>query len=397
MAGTGPTRRDLPFSRQRLDPRAVEVVRRLQEAGFETYFVGGCVRDLVLDREPKDFDVATAARPEQVRRLFRRSRIIGRRFQLVHVYGGRAVYEVSTFRCEPEEARGAARLIRNDNTFGTAQSDALRRDFSVNALFLDPLAGAIVDWVGGLEDLRERRLRSIGDPARRFREDPVRILRLVKFLRRLGLEPGSAEILAAYRFAPYLVEAAPPRVVEELFRLLATGDMEGVLEDLLALRALRLVLPDLAPWLEARPERLERLRARLRSLDAYVREGAEPTYGLRLAFLYGLRVEEELDPRRRTLAVRDPAQVPVALLAALQRRGRLARAIVARAGRILLAQSRLEQGPGRRPDEAARLADHDWFPDALEYFRCRVEAAGGDLGLHDEWHELALSLERDQR
>ncbi len=191
-----PLRRRLPFSRRRLDRGGTEIVRRLQEAGFEAYFVGGCVRDLLLGRQPKDFDIATSARPNQVRRLFRRSRIIGRRFRLAHVYSGREVFEVATFRrVPPELEEGEVQMIREDNTFGTAAEDARRRDFTVNALFLDPVEGEIVDWVGGFEDLAARRLRSIGDPRLRFREDPVRILRLLKFLfERIAGDPVTLEV-----------------------------------------------------------------------------------------------------------------------------------------------------------------------------------------------------------
>ncbi|TAH38491.1 MAG: polynucleotide adenylyltransferase PcnB [Planctomycetota bacterium] len=400
MTAMEPVRREPPFSRRLLDPRAVDVISRLQQAGFETYFVGGCVRDLLLEQRPKDFDIATSAHPEQVRDLFRRSRVIGRRFQLVHVYSGRGVYEVSTFRRDPEEAQDTVQIIRRDNTFGSAREDALRRDFTVNALFLDPVAGALVDWVGGLEDLGQRRLRSIGDPERRFREDPVRILRLVKFLRRLRLEPGPAEVAAAYRYAPHLVHAAPPRVAEELFRLLATGDAEGVLEDLLALRALSLVVPDLGPWLTARAERVPRLRARLAGLDNLFRDGSEPSYALRLAFLYGARLEEELGQGPRARYSSDPLHLASLLLRPLQQRARLPRLVVLRAAEILAIQQRLNGGPEARRRQGfdpAALIERESFPEALEYLRCRLEATGDELSTYDQWHELALSLEPRRR
>lgn len=392
----------LPFPRRRLDPRAVEVVLRLHQAGYEAYMVGGCVRDLLLGRQPKDFDIATSARPEQIRRLFRRSRIIGRRFRLVHVYHGRDVFEVSTFRRAPDQdEESEAQLIRSDNVFGSAREDALRRDFSVNALLLDPVTDEILDWCGGMEDLRHGRLLSIGDPRRRFLEDPVRILRLVKFVRRLGFKPGSDEVAAARELAHHLEHAAPPRVVEEVFRLMLTGDSEGVLEDLGELGLMPLLLPDLAEWLDEKPERRERLGRRLRVLDEWVADGGEPCYSLRLCFLYGLMVEEELDPASRTLPVGEFAQVPARIFGRLQQRARLPRLALTRASRILLAQLRIDPpsslGSRARRWNPARLMEQEHFLDALEYLRCRLEAEGRPPDLYDEWHERALSLTEGER
>ncbi|RMH03174.1 MAG: polynucleotide adenylyltransferase PcnB [Planctomycetota bacterium] len=400
-----PRRTPLPFPRRRLDRRAVDVVRRLQDAGHETYLVGGCVRDLLVGMRPKDFDLATAARPEQVRRLFRRSRIIGRRFRLVHVYVGRNVYEVATFRRDPPGGRGGepdeVRMIRRDNVFGTAREDALRRDFTVNALFLDPIREEILDWCGGLEDLRRGRLVSIGDPRRRFREDPVRILRLIKFLRRHGFEPGPAEVAAARELAPAVAQAAPPRVVEEVFRLMESGDMAGAWEDLEHLGLVPILLPDLAAWLDRGGDRRRRLLGRLGLLDDWIEEGGRPGYALRLCFLYGCLVEEELDPAARTLPVREFAQVPAVLFNRLQERARLPRHELTRAARILLAQLRLDPPAWlprrRRRGTAEHLIEQDWFPDALEYLRCRLEADGRDPAPYDEWHERALSLEEGER
>ncbi len=390
----------LPFPRRRLDKRAVDVVLRLQRAGYEAYMVGGCVRDLLVGRQPKDFDIATSAKPEQIRRLFRRSRIIGRRFRLVHVYVGREVYEVATFRAAPPAPGedGEAQLIKSDNVFGSAREDALRRDFTVNALLLDPAGdGEILDWAGGMEDLRHGRLISIGDPMVRFREDPVRILRLVKFVRRLEFTPGPEEIAASRELAHDLDHAAPPRVVEEVFRLMQSGDMDGALEDLELLGLVPLLLPDLAEWLEGGQGRREKLAARLRTLDDWVLDGGDPCYSLRLCFLYGPMVEEELDPATRTMRVNEFAQVPATIFSRLQERARLPRHALSRASKILLAQLRLDppesmKRRGRRWNPA-RLVEQEHFLDALEYLRCRLESDGRDPGLYDEWHERALSLQ----
>ena len=171
-------------SRKNIDPDALKVLYRLKNGGFVAYLVGGGVRDLLLERQPKDFDVGTSAHPQQVRKLFRNCFIVGRRFRLAHVRFGRKVIEVSTFRraAEPEEGDT---LIRRDNTFGSPEEDAFRRDFTVNALFYDIATFSVIDWVGGLEDLTARVIRTIGDPAQRFREDPVRMLRAVALAARL--------------------------------------------------------------------------------------------------------------------------------------------------------------------------------------------------------------------
>lgn len=396
-----PVRADLPFSLRRLDRRAVDTVRTLQRAGYESYLVGGCVRDSMLGIRPKDYDIATAARPGQVKRLFRRSRIIGRRFRIVHVYAGRDIFEIATFRREPpRDAQARDEPIRDDNVFGTAAEDAARRDFTVNGLFLDPHKREIVDYVGGLEDLEQRRMISIGDPDLRFREDPVRILRLIKFMRRLELDAGSAEIDAARAHAGMLIEAAQPRLVEELFRLMQTGNMVGCFSDLLALGVVPLLVPDIAQWLERSPDNQERLLSMFDALDRWVQDGGEPGYGFRLACLYGPMVEDELDPDQRTVPVREIPQVPTFLLSRLQQHARLPRVAIGRAIHIMLAQEIMDPDRdalhvGRRRRRKAsreRVLASEGFEDALEFLRCRLEAAERDLAPYDEWHELGLSF-----
>ncbi len=395
------TRHSLPFSPRKLDRRAVDIVRRLNRAGHEAYLVGGCVRDHLLGLNPKDYDIATSARPGQVRRLFRRSRIIGRRFKIVHVYAGREIYEVSTFRRVPQQGKGELTApIRDDNAFGSAEEDALRRDFSVNGLFLDPGKQEIVDYIGGMRDLNERKLISIGPPDLRFREDPVRILRLIKFMRRLRLDAGPSEVSASRELAPLLAQSAEPRVVEEVFRLMLTGDMEGVWQDLKALELLPILMPDIAQWLDRDPDssaREQRMSGLFRCLDDWIWDGGDPGYGFRLAVLYGAWAEAEWDAETRSLGIRDPRHVPVALLQVLQQRARFPRTAINRGVHILQAQ--LEMDPPERPGKKRRrrkgwqerLLEHDEFSEALEFLRCRLESAGRDLSPYDQWHERAES------
>jgi poly(A) polymerase len=254
-----PTRIDAGFDQARVDPDAQKVVRRLTRHGFQAYLVGGGVRDLLLDRRPKDFDIATDARPEDVRRLFRNSRIIGRRFRLVHVlFGGGKVIEVATFRRSPiieadgpEGSNGDADLlIRSDNLFGEAHEDALRRDFTINALFYDLDAGQILDWVGGMADIERRMVRTIGEPETRFREDPVRILRAIKFAARLdlGIDPDVYDAMVFTRAT--LARAARPRLFEEILRLLRGGGAHRSIWLAWELGILSVLLPELATFLD---------------------------------------------------------------------------------------------------------------------------------------------------
>ena len=216
-------------TRQGISACAKRVTSTLQAEGYDAYVVGGAVRDLMLGREPKDFDVATSATPERVRALFRRSRIIGRRFRLVHVLCGRDVVEVSTFRgkhVDSDSETGTTdehgRILR-DNVFGSREEDAVRRDFTVNAMFYDPSTEEIVDYCDGLTDLKNRRLRMIGDPTARYREDPVRMLRAVRLAAKLGLEiePGTR---APIRELASLLENVPvSRLFEEMLKMLLSG------------------------------------------------------------------------------------------------------------------------------------------------------------------------------
>ncbi len=217
----------LNVSRNQVDANAVEVVAKLKGAGFQAWLVGGCVRDLLLGARPKDFDVATNATPEQVRGLFRRSRLVGRRFKITHVRYGRDVIEVSTFRKAPSgdlRINGNAKangLILRDNAYGTLREDAFRRDFTVNALYYDPHEERILDYVGGLEDIKRQRLRFIGDARQRLREDPVRLLRAIRFQAKLGFGVDAA--WPDNRMADRLREIPGARLFDEFTKMFLGG------------------------------------------------------------------------------------------------------------------------------------------------------------------------------
>lgn len=248
----GPERYAIELDSDLIDQDAAKVVRRLVRHGFEAYLVGGCVRDLLLDSSPKDFDVATNARPDDVRHLFRNSRVIGRRFRLVHVlFGGGKIIETATFRKNPqqEDKSGDDLLIRDDNVFGEAHEDAARRDFTINGLFYDLETNEVLDWVGGMPHIRARTVSTIGDPVVRFLEDPVRILRAIKFCARLdlGISPDVYDAIVQCRGS--LAMAARPRLFEEVLRLMRGGASHRSIWLMWETGVLDVLLPELAAYL----------------------------------------------------------------------------------------------------------------------------------------------------
>lgn len=221
------------ISRKLISDSALKVMSRLNGAGFEAYLVGGGVRDILLGGEPKDFDVATSATPEEVRKLFRNSRIIGRRFRIVHVRFGREVIEVTTFRANhdgeqqdrnnKQAARNDSGMLLRDNVFGDVDDDAVRRDLTINALYYSSADFCVYDFVGGLSDLEQRLIRIIGDAETRYREDPVRMLRVVRFAAKLDFDIETATEAPLPELAPLLENIAPARMFDEVVKLLMHG------------------------------------------------------------------------------------------------------------------------------------------------------------------------------
>ena len=225
-------------------------MKELQDAGYLAFIVGGSVRDLLLGKIPKDYDVATNATPEEVKQVFPRSRLIGRRFRLAHVRRNGVLIEVATFRGEHDAGAGGqsqnGRIIR-DNVWGSLEDDARRRDFSINALFLDPVGGEISDFTGGYKDLSERRLSLVGDPETRYREDPVRLLRAARFVAKLGVEADSRTAEPIPKLARLLADMPPARLFEEVCKLFLTGHAMRSFEALQRFGLSATLLPALAP------------------------------------------------------------------------------------------------------------------------------------------------------
>ncbi len=233
-----------------LCPHASEVVRQLQQSGFEAYIVGGSVRDLLLGSVPKDFDVATSATPEQVQEVFPRCRLIGRRFRLAHVRLRGVLTEVATFRgqhdSEGEGENVHGRILR-DNVWGGVEEDAVRRDFTINAMFLDPVSGEIRDYLDGYRDLAEKRLRLVGDPEQRYKEDPVRLLRAARFVAKLGVKLDPATASPIQKMARLLQDVPPARLFEEVCKLFLTGHGRASFDALQDFGLATVVFPALKP------------------------------------------------------------------------------------------------------------------------------------------------------
>jgi poly(A) polymerase len=416
-------RQDIPASEHGIEPalvdeRAARVVRTLQEAGHQAYIVGGAVRDLLVGRRPKDFDVATDATPEQVKALFRRAFIIGRRFRIVHVVHGRGrdheVIEVSTFRAylDAEQADQVAgnektskselagkshvvdasgRVLR-DNVWGPQIEDAARRDFTVNALYYDPVTQVVVDYHQGLKDLKNKTLRMIGDPATRYREDPVRLLRVVRFAAKLGfsIEPATKKPMAE---TARLLDAVPAsRLFDEMIKLLQTGHALASVAELRK-QGLTGLFPLLAPLMgapvEPKPSSVRFVEAALADTDLRVAEDRSVAPSFMLACLMWHEVRERWQAAQAHGAHAVPAlqeaidAVFDARIGDISGRGKLA----ADMREIWLMQPRFDRRAGSSP---YALIEQPRYRAAYDFLRLRADCGEIDVELADWWEDFAL-------
>ena len=389
-------RAEHPISRKLIDPEALKVMYRLLKAGHRAYLVGGGVRDLLLGRTPKDFDVGTDAHPHQIKRLFRNCRLVGRRFRLAHVHFGEKIIEVSTFRkrSEFEENESKDRLIRSDNTFGTAEDDAIRRDFTINGLFYDLETFGVLDYVGGIEDLHTRLVRSIGDPEERIPEDPVRIIRAIKFAARLDFKVDETLWAAMVAHAEDIHKCAKARVLEEIYRLLREGSAAASFQLLEESGLLRQLLPEL-------DEHLKRAQERggdavfwqyLTALDRWNVEDGELSNSLFLGslavHLLGLASGSSMneDPRE-PLAKR----IDALTWEWVERLG-VARRDRERLAHMLRAQPRFVRTRGRRFRPRSFVTKH-YYRDAESLFALGCLATGQDLETLTRWKEIRGDLD----
>lgn len=389
-------RSEHPISRKNIDDSALKVLYRLHNAGYKGYLVGGGVRDLLLGRQPKDFDIATDAKPGELRRLFRNSRIIGRRFRLAHVFFKDQIVEVATFRRDPdpESQDGPPEdlLITDDNVFGSPREDAFRRDFTVNALFYDIGDFSVIDYVGGTADVDAKMIRVIGYPDVRFREDPVRMMRACELAGRLGFTIEADTAAAIARQSGEIHKAAPARLTEEILELLRCGAATAALRSMKELGLLGELLPEAQVVLDAEAEGVGELAQVLPLLDQLVAGRREVRDG---ALLGALLLPVALLRRREIEASRK---------APLSRRGlrRLVESVCEQFfGRLTIAKARAEEvaeamvafhrlGETRwDAAEQARFTRRAAFADALVLFEILVDATGEGGELLGHWKALA--------
>lgn len=418
MSGSKPAGVEQIFGH--IDPDAMKVVRRLLQAGHEAYLVGGCVRDLYLGRSPKDFDVATSATPEAIRKAFRNSRVIGRRFKLAHVFFGPKIIETSTFRTVPLQADDDDPLITHDNEWGTVEDDARRRDFTINGLFYDVEERRIVDFVDGIEDLDRGVVRTIGDPVLRFREDPVRMIRAIKFAARLDFEIEPTTRQALLEVAPDIVRSSRARLLEEIYKLMRSGASRRCFELLLEAGLLHRIMPDYTRQFGRRDDGAEALRVGLEAsaapievepdddadeedeidtaersasrllwrfleaLDDYIRQTREDVVnGVLQAVLFAPLVADEMihGSRQELDRAIERVMAPVGAAFGVARRDReLAR-------QILMAHRHMTDQRRRR--RRSSLAQRQYFHDALIFLGISVKALGDDRGELSRWKALA--------
>lgn len=254
-----------------IDPDALYVMEKLRQAGYIAYLVGGSVRDLLLKKKPKDYDISTSAKPEEIKKLFRNSILIGRRFRLAHIRFGQKILEVSTFRSGDIETDA---LIIRDNVWGSPEEDVLRRDFTINGLFYESSTQTIIDYVGGYPDIKRKYLRTIGQPFLRFKQDPVRMIRLLKFQARFGFEVDRDTHIALLECQREIIKSSAPRILEELLRMLESGASQAFFRLMAEHGLLPLMLPGLAPFMES-PDREEAF-AYLQEIDTTFHEPSTP-------------------------------------------------------------------------------------------------------------------------
>ena len=385
-----------PISRKAIDPEALKVLYRLSSAGFTAYLVGGSVRDLMLGRRPKDFDIVTDAKPQEVRRLFRNSRVIGRRFRLVHILFRDHVVEVSTFRREPDPAEqksgDAGLLITSDNAFGTPQEDAWRRDFTVNALFYDIADFSVIDWLGGVHDLRRRVLRAIGDPRVRFREDPVRMMRACELAGRLGFVIDEESQAAIHELRGEMEKASPARLTEELLALLRCGSSGASLQWMLDLGLLETLLPEAYAMVRASERGLGEFGRILPVLDRRVAAGHEVTDGGLVAALLLpsvlLRRYDVEAVSQRALRRTELLRLVDEVTAPFFDRFALSKERVRVASEALVGFLRLCE-PHASVAERHKVASKGFFPEALFLFELLAEATGEGFEELAQWQAAA--------
>ncbi len=387
---------DHPVRRDQIPRGARQVTEKLQEAGFLAFVVGGAVRDLLLGLVPKDFDIATNATPEQVKPLFRRAFVIGRRFRLVHVHVGAEVLEVSTFRAAQtgNDATDEHGRLLSDNVYGSQSEDAARRDFTINALYFDPTTEEIWDYVGGVVDVRARRLKLIGPPVTRFREDPVRMLRAVRLATKVGVAIDPKTAAPIPKLASLMHNVPPARLFDEMQKLLLSGHAVETLKSLRAHGLSHGLLPLLDVILE-QPLGPKFIEVALAGTDARVLAGK----AVSPAFLFATLLWHEVLQQWSAAKDRNEKPLPALfdamdrVLAAQGQRISIPRRFEATIKEIWSLQPRFEQRAGSRP---FRLAEHPRFRAAYDFLELRGKSGEIEMSLVDWWTRFQDASEAER-
>ncbi|MDA0712970.1 MAG: polynucleotide adenylyltransferase PcnB [bacterium] len=397
------------IANEKIDLNALWVVRRLRAKGYEAYLTGGCVRDLLLNKTPKDFDVATNARPEEVKRIFRNCRLIGRRFLLAHIFFPTGkIIETATFRANPidlpEDIPSEDLLVTRDNVYGDIEEDAKRRDLTINGLFYDPVAGKVIDYVGGRADLDANLIRTIGDPEIRFREDPIRILRAIKFASRLGFEIEKDTLQAMQRHVGEIPRSAPARIQEEMVRLLTSSEARKAFLMCRDLGVLEVLMPEVteslqmellpkadAEGLETKilsvEERNDYWLALLNALDEVVNKNADVSSAVAFSLLLlpgYIALEQSAQNERNWIDK---------LCVSWSDKIRLTRHDQDRI-RLLLSTINLFRDEKYAEPSALHLVRKPWFREALLIYIFHLTARGESLEKIGMWKAIAKSLDK---
>ena len=385
-----------------LSAGSLKVIEVLQHAGYEAYLVGGGIRDLLLRKHPKDFDVATNAKPVEVQKLFKRSRLIGRRFQIVHVRIGAEIIEVTTFRGSTSNSKlrraNASGMLIRDNVFGSVEDDAVRRDFTMNALYYDPSNHQVLDFVGGYDDLEDGIVRIIGDPETRYREDPVRMLRAIRFTGKLGLslEDGTSEPIRRLNFL--LRDVSASRLFDEILKLLQAGYGRVTFSHLLGHSLLEPLFPNTFDLLESSEHAhyRELIDLALSSTDTRLAEGRSVTP----AFLYAALHWPQVHNRWQGLATEGHGRTQSLAIASSETLD-LNQQFIAIPKRFCTTireiwdlQVKLEKRHGRRPDSTL---EHPRFRAGFDFLLLRERSGEIVAGLGEWWASYQVSDESRRR
>ena len=386
------------ISRKQISSAALKVLYGLKDAGYDAYLVGGCVRDLLLGHEPKDFDVTTNATPEQVHKIFRRSQLIGRRFKLVHVRYGREIIEVATFRAPPEADQQSDGRIMRDNVYGTMEQDAWRRDFTINALYYNVRDFSIIDYTGGLVDLKAGKIKLIGDVETRYREDPVRMLRAVRFVGKLGLKLDDETEHLIPELASLLVDIPAARLFDETLKLYLSGNAAVTHELLCHYHVFEHLFPQTDKLLHTEQDNYPRtlLIKALENTDKRIDEGKPVTP----AFLFAALLWEPVRLRWQEHKSHNIPPIPALQRAATDviveqvKRVAVPKRFTIMSRDIWTLQPRLEQRFGKR---AFRLLTHPKFRAGYDFLLLGAESGEPLTELAEWWTTFQFAEEAEQQ